>query len=54
MGPARELAHGGTAGNLKNDAQLAALALEHNAKICSGDHDFLRIAGIDLISPLAT
>ena len=46
------LVHAGTAGNLTNDAHLAALALEHNAKICSADHDFLRFAGIQLINPL--
>ncbi len=46
------LAHAGTAGNLTNDAHLAALALEHNAKISSADHDFLRFAGIQLINPL--
>jgi toxin-antitoxin system PIN domain toxin len=47
------LAHTGTAGNLTNDAHLAALALEYNAKICSADHDFLRFPGIQLINPFA-
>ena len=47
------LEHAGTAGNLTNDAHLAALALEHNAKICSADHDFLRFPGIQLVNPLA-
>ena len=47
------LAHTGTAGNLTSDAHLAALALEHNAKICSADHDFLRFPGIQLVNPLA-
>jgi toxin-antitoxin system PIN domain toxin len=43
----------GTAGNLTNDAHLAALAIEHGAKICSTDRDFLRFPGITLINPLA-
>ena len=47
------LSQAGTAGNLTNDAHLAALALEHNAKICSADHDFLRFPGAQLINPLA-
>jgi uncharacterized protein len=48
------LAHAGTAGNLTNDAHLAALAIEHNARICSADHDFLRFPGVSLINPLAS
>jgi toxin-antitoxin system PIN domain toxin len=47
------LANAGAAGNLTSDAHLAALALEHNASICSADHDFLRFPGIRLINPLA-
>jgi hypothetical protein len=36
----------GTAGNLVNDAHLAALALEHGAEIVTFDRDFGRFAGI--------
>jgi len=43
----------GTAGNLTNDAHLAALAIEHGAKVCSTDRDFLRFPGVELINPLA-
>ena len=48
------ITHTGTAGNLTNDAHLAALAIEHGARICSADHDFLRFPGVSLINPLAT
>jgi len=41
----------GTAGNLVSDAHLAALCLEHGARICSFDRDFLRFPGIDVIVP---
>jgi toxin-antitoxin system PIN domain toxin len=47
------LTHAGTAGNLTNDAHLAALALEYNAKICSADHDFLRFPGVELVNPFS-
>ena len=43
----------GTAGNLTSDAHLAALAIEHSAKICSADRDFLRFPGVELVNPLA-
>lgn len=36
----------GTAGNLVNDAHLAALAVEHDAEIASYDGDFARFAGV--------
>lgn len=36
----------GTAGNLTNDAHLAALAVEHGADIVSYDRDFQRFRGI--------
>ncbi|MBA3745889.1 MAG: type II toxin-antitoxin system VapC family toxin [Solirubrobacterales bacterium] len=36
----------GTAGNLVNDAHLAALAIEHGAQIVSHDRDFARFAGV--------
>lgn len=40
------LAEAGTAGNLVNDANLAALALEHDATVVSFDRDFRRFAGV--------
>lgn len=36
----------GTAGNLVNDAHLAALALEHGATVVSFDRDFARFEGV--------
>jgi toxin-antitoxin system PIN domain toxin len=36
----------GTAGNLVNDAHIAALALEHGAEVVSFDGDFTRFAGV--------
>ena len=38
----------GTAGNLTNDAHLAALSVEHNATIGSFDKDFKKFPGIKL------
>lgn len=38
----------GTAGNLVNDAHLAALAIEHGATLVSFDRDFLRFPGLQL------
>ncbi len=38
----------GTAGNLTNDAHLAALSLEHNATVGSFDKDFQKFPGIKL------
>ncbi len=40
------LIEAGTAGNLVNDAHLAALALEHDATIVSFDRDFDRFSGV--------
>jgi hypothetical protein len=42
----------GTAGNLTSDAHLAALAIEHGAKLCSGDADFGRFPGLQWTNPL--
>ncbi len=42
----------GSAGNLSNDAHLAALALEHECSLCSADADFRRFPGLRLINPL--
>jgi hypothetical protein len=41
----------GTAGNLVSDAHLAALCLEHGARMCSFDRDFLRFPDVDVIGP---
>ena len=43
----------GTAGNLTSDAHLAAIAIEHNALLCSADNDFARFAGLRWQNPLA-
>ena len=43
----------GTAGNLTSDVHIAALAIEHGAKIYSADYDFNRFAEITHINPLA-
>ena len=43
---ARLLLSVGTAGNLTNDAHLAALAIEHNAEIGTFDRDFKRFSGL--------
>ncbi len=40
------LAELGSAGNLVNDAHLAALAIEHRASIVSYDNDFARFPGV--------
>lgn len=42
----------GTAGNLTTDAQLAALAIEYRADMCSNDTDFGRFRGLRWINPL--
>ena len=44
----------GTGGNLTTDAHLAALALEHDAELCSADPDFSRFPGLRWSNPLAT
>lgn len=38
----------GTGANLVTDAHLAALALEHNAVLATGDRDFQRFPGLKL------
>jgi uncharacterized protein len=45
------LAGAGVAGNLVNDAHLAALALEHHADVVSYDNDFSRFAGVRWHTP---
>jgi predicted nucleic acid-binding protein len=42
----------GAAGNLVTDAHLAALAIEHNAELCSHDRDFGRFDGLRWVDPL--
>ncbi len=48
------LAHLGSGGNLTTDAQLAALAVEHQAELQSCDFDFSRFPGLRWINPLTT
>ncbi len=45
------LTEAGTAGNLTNDAHLAAIAIEHGARLCTFDRDFGRFAGLDWFLP---
>jgi len=47
----RLLAPLATAGNLVNDAHLAALAVEHNCGIVSFDNDFARFDGVRWQAP---
>jgi len=42
----------GTAGNLVTDAQIAALAIEHDAILHTADSDFLRFSGLGWSNPL--
>lgn len=42
----------GTAGNLVNDAHLAALAIENGAELCSADNDFSRFPRLQWTDPL--
>jgi toxin-antitoxin system PIN domain toxin len=42
----------GTAGNLANDAHLAALAIEHQCELHSNDNDFARFPGLRWRNPL--
>ncbi|NBD95891.1 MAG: PIN domain-containing protein [Gammaproteobacteria bacterium] len=48
----RLLRRDGTAGNLTNDAHLAALAIEYDATLHSADNDFRRFEGLDFVNPL--
>jgi predicted nucleic acid-binding protein len=48
----RQLEQVGTAGNLTTDAQLAAMAIEHQAELHSGDADFSRFPGLRWKNPL--
>lgn len=40
------------ASELTTDAHLAALAIEHQAQLCSNDSDFSRFPGLRVINPL--
>lgn len=42
----------GVGGNLTTDAQLAALAVEHQATLCTNDADFARFDGLRVRNPL--
>jgi hypothetical protein len=44
----------GSGGNLATDAHIAALAIEHGARIYSADNDFKRFSGVQHINPLAS
>lgn len=48
------IAEGQARGPLVSDAQLAALALEHGARLASADRDFARFPSLDWYNPLAT
>lgn len=48
----RMLSETNAAGNLVSDAQLAALAVEHGAELCSTDGDFARFRGLRWRNPL--
>ena len=43
----------GTGASLTTDVQLAAIAIENNADLCSNDADFRRFEGLRWIDPLA-
>lgn len=45
------LVSAGTAGNLVNDAHLAALSIEHRGRVVSYDSDFARFEGVRWTSP---
>jgi toxin-antitoxin system PIN domain toxin len=49
----RDLLPAGTGGHLVMDAHLAALAMEHGARLYSCDADFARFPGLDWTNPLA-
>ena len=42
----------GTAANLTSDAHLAALAIEHGARLYSTDNDFSRFQSLRWINPI--
>jgi toxin-antitoxin system PIN domain toxin len=46
------LQNNGTAGNLTNDAHIAAIAIEHGYTVYSADNDFKRFTGLQHVNPL--
>jgi toxin-antitoxin system PIN domain toxin len=46
------LHNNGTAGNLTNDAHIAAIAIEHGYTVYSADNDFKRFTGLLHVNPL--
>jgi hypothetical protein len=44
----------GTAGNLVTDAQIAALAIDHDGVVYTSDADFSRFPGVRWRNPIAT
>jgi predicted nucleic acid-binding protein len=42
----------GTAGNLVTDAQIAAVAIEHDAVVHTADADFIRFKGLRWLNPI--
>jgi uncharacterized protein len=48
------LLHSQLSPNMVTDAHLAALAIEHNAVLCTNDRDFTRFAGLKLMNPVET
>ena len=46
------LRENGVAANLTTDAQIAALAIEHQAEVHSNDSDFGRFSGLRWVNPL--
>lgn len=46
------LHNNGAAGNLTNDAHIAAIAIEHGYTVYSADNDFKRFTGLQHINPL--
>jgi toxin-antitoxin system PIN domain toxin len=42
----------GTAGNLVTDAQIAAVAIEHDAVVYTADSDFIRFKGLRWFNPI--
>ena len=50
----RMLREGNATANLVSDAQLAALAVEHNCQLQSTDADFARFPGLDWRNPIAS
>ena len=45
------LGEAGTAGNLVTDAHLAALCVEHGARMCTYDRNFSRFPGLNVFTP---